>query len=163
MEISSDGGGESEVRRTALLVAEASGALAILAGVPVAELAKARGTATATRSVEASDEAQPVNSPSPPRSVAPSPSRNAEVRAAEEPTAVSVVSAAPRLRAAAEEITSEAAVQSALRKLLAILEAARHLRPLVGLRDLVYLEDAPRHCRGRPLREKFVRGGSASL
>ena len=146
----------SGVRPTALLVAEASGALVVLVGVPVAELAEARGTPRATESVEASEEAQPMNSPAQPRSVAPSPSPIAEVRATEEPPPVSVGPPAPRLRAAAEEVPSETAMQSAVRHLLAIFEAARQLCPDVGWRDPVYLEDAPRDHRGRPVREEFV-------
>ena len=115
VETSSNGGEGSEVRPTALLVAEASGALGVLVGVPLAELAEGRSTPRATESVEASEEAQPGKFPCQPRSAAPSSSPIAEVRAAEEPTPVSVVSAAPRLRPAAEEIPSEAAVQSAMR------------------------------------------------
>ena len=45
MEISSNGGEGSEVRPTSLLVADASGALGILVGMPAAELAGARSTA----------------------------------------------------------------------------------------------------------------------
>ena len=156
VEICSDGDEGSEVRPTAMLIAEPSGGLGILVGVPVAELAEARSTPRATESVAASEKAQPVKALSQQRSVAPSPSLVAEVRAAEEPTPVSVLSAAPRLRAAAEETPSEAAMQSAMRQLLAIFEAARKLRPEVGLRDLVCLEDAPRDRRGRPVREEFV-------
>ena len=44
VEVSSDGGEGSEMRPTALLVAEALGALGILVDVPVAELAEARST-----------------------------------------------------------------------------------------------------------------------
>ena len=155
-EISSDGGEGCEVRRTALLVADASGALGILVGVPAAELAEARSTPRATESVVASEEAQSAKFPSHPRSAAPSPSPIAEIRAAEEPTPVSVVSAVSRSRAPAAEIPSETAVQSALQHLLAIFEAARQLSPDVGLRDLRYLEDALRDRRGRSVREEFV-------
>ena len=101
MEISSDGGEGSEVRHTALLVAEASAALGILVGVSLAELAEARSTPRATESVEASEKARPVKAPSHPRYVVPSPSPIAEVRATKEPTPVSVVSATPRRGAAA--------------------------------------------------------------
>ena len=134
----------------------------LFVGVPLAELAGARSTSRAAEPVKASAKAQPVKSPSQPRSAVPSPSPIAEVRAAEEPTPVSVVSAAPCLSAVAEEAPTEAAVQSAMRQLLAIVEAARHLRLDVGLRDPVYLEDAPRGRRGRHVREEFVpvlRGG----
>ena len=74
----------------------------------------------------------------------------------EEPTPVSVASAAPRPRMPAAEIPSEAALQNAMQHLLAIFETSRQLRPDVGLRDLRYLEDAPRDRRGRPFREEFV-------
>ena len=137
-------------------MADASGALGILVGVPLAELAEAWSTPTAAESVEASEEAQPVKFSSQPRSAAPSPSPITKVRSAEEPTPVSVVSAAPRPRTAVEEIPSEAAVQSVMRQLLAIFEAARQRRPDVGLRDLLYLEDAPCDRRGRPVREESV-------
>ena len=156
VEICSDGGEESEVCPTALLVAEASGALGILVGVPVVKLAEARSTPRATESAAASEEVPPMKAPSQPRSVAPSPSRTAEVRPAEEPTPVSVVSAAPRLKAVAEEVPSESAVRSAVRQLMAIFTAARQLRPDVGRRDSMHLEDAPRDCRGRPVHEEFV-------
>ena len=53
-EVRSDGDKGSEVQPTALLVAEPSGALGILVGVPVAELAEARSTPRATESVDAS-------------------------------------------------------------------------------------------------------------
>ena len=132
------------MRPTALLVADASGALGILVGVPAAELAEARSTPRATESVVASEEAQSAKFPSHPHSAALSPSPIAEIRTAEEPTPVSVVSAVSRSRAPAAEIPSETAVQSALQHLLAIFEAPRQLRPDVGLRDLRYLEDAPR-------------------
>ena len=154
--ISSDGGEISEMRPTALLVAEASGALGILAGVPLAGLAEARSTSRATESVDASEEAPPMKSPSQPRSVATSPSSIVEVRPAGEPTLISVVSATPRVRAVAAEVPSEAAVQSAVRQLMAIFAAARQLRPDVGRRDPVHLEDAPRDRRSRPVREEFV-------
>ena len=84
------------MRPTALLVADASGALGILVGVPAAELAEARSTPRATESVVASEEAQPAKFPSHPRSAAPSASAIAEIRAAKELTPVSVVSAVPR-------------------------------------------------------------------
>ena len=155
-EISSDGGEGPEVRPTALLVADSSGALDILVGVPAAALAEARSTPRATESVVASEEAQPAKFPSHPRSAAPSPSPIAEMRAAEEPTPVSVVWAVSRSRAPAAEIPSETAVQSALQRLLAIFEAARQLRPDVGLRDLRYREDAPCDRRALPVSEEFV-------
>ena len=94
--------------------------------------------------------------PSQPRSVAPSPSPTAKIRLAEELTPVSVVSAAPRLRAVAEEVPSEAAVQSAVRQLMAIFAAARQLRTDVWRRDFVHLEDAPRDRRGRSVQEEFM-------
>ena len=126
VETCSDGDGGSEVRPSALLVAEPSGALGIRAGVPVADLAEARSTPRATESVAASEEVPPMKSPSQPRSVKPSPPA-AEVRPAEEAAPVSVVSAAPRLSAVAEELPSEAAVQSAVQQLMAIFAAARQL------------------------------------
>ena len=144
VEVCSDSEEGSEVRPTALLVADASGGLGILVGVPVAELAEARSTPRATESV-----AQP-------RSVAPLPSPPAEIRLAEEPAFGSVASAAPRLRAGAEEAPSKAAVQSAVRQLMAIFAAARQLRIDVGRRDSVHLEGAPRDRRGRPVHEEFV-------
>ena len=156
MKISSDGAEGSGVRPTALFVAEASGALGILVGVPVAELAGARSTPRATECVEASEEAPPTESPSRPHSVVLSPPPTADVRPAEEPTPVSVVAAAPRLSAAAENLPSEAAVQSAVRQLVAIFQAARQLSPDIGRRDPVHLEDAPRDRRGRFVREEFV-------
>ena len=64
VEISSDGAEGSEIRPIALLAAEASGALGILVGVPVAELAEARSTPRATESVEASEEPPQTKSPS---------------------------------------------------------------------------------------------------
>ena len=143
------------MRLIALLVAEPSGALGILVGVPLAKLAEARSTPRA-ECVEASDEVPPMKSPSLLRSGAPSPSLTAEVRLAEEPTPVSVVSAAPRLSAVAEEVPPEAAVQSAVRQLMAIFAAVRQLRTDFGRRDSVYLEDAPRDRRGRPVQEEFV-------
>ena len=153
VELYSDDDEGSEVRPTALRVAEASGALDIFVGVPMAELAEARSTPRATESVEASEEAPPMKSPSQPHSVAPSPSPTAEVRLAGEPTPVSIVSAAPRLRAVAEEVPS---VQRAVRQLLAIFADARQLRPDVGRRDSVHLEDAPHDHRGRPAHEEFM-------
>ena len=156
MEICSDGDKGSEVRPTALLVAEPSGASGILVGVPVVELAEARSTLRSTESVEASEKMTPRKSPSQPRSVAPSPSPTAEARLAQEPTPVSVVSAAPRLSAVAEEVPSEAAVQSAVRQLMAIFAAGRQLHTDVARRDSVHLEDAPRDRRGRPVHEEFV-------
>ena len=113
------------MRSTALLAAEGSGALGILGGVPVAALVEMRSTPQATVFVEASEQAPPMRSPSQPRSVAPSPAPTAQVRLAEEPTPVSVVSAAPRLKVTAEDVPSEAAVQSAVRQLFAIIAAAR--------------------------------------
>ena len=101
------------MRPTALLVADASGALGILVGVPAAELAEARSTPRATESVVASEEAQSAKFPSHPRSAAPSPSPIAEIRAAEEPTPVSVVSAVSRSRAPAAEIPASYAPMSA--------------------------------------------------
>ena len=62
VDICSDGDEGSEVRPTALLVVEPSGALGILVGVPVVELAEARSTPRATESVEASEEAPPMES-----------------------------------------------------------------------------------------------------
>ena len=61
----------------------------------------------------ASEKPQPAKFPSHPRSAAPSASAIAEIRAAKEPTPVSVVLAVPRSRASAAEIPSETAVQSA--------------------------------------------------
>ena len=118
-----------EVRPTVLLVAETSGPLGILVGLPVAELAEARSTARAIESLAASEEVPPMKSPSQRRSVAPSLSPTAEVRLAGEPIAVSVVPAAPRLSAFAEEVPSEAAVQTTVRQLIAIFAAAGQLRP----------------------------------
>ena len=80
VDICLDSDERSKVRPTALLVAEPSGALSILVGVPVAELAQARSTPRVIDSMEASEEAPPRKSPSQPRSVAPSPSPTAEVR-----------------------------------------------------------------------------------
>ena len=156
VEVCSDGDEGSEVHAAALFVAEASGALGILVGVPVAELAEARSTPRATEPVEASKEVPPMKSPSQPHSIAPSPSRTADVRLAEKPTPVSVVSAAPRLSAVAEDVPSEAAVQSAVRQLMAIFAAARQLRTDVGRRDSVHLEDAPRDRRDRPVHEECM-------
>ena len=144
------------MRPTALRVADASGALGIFVGVPATELAEARSTPRATESVVASEEAYPAKLPSYPRSAAPSASPIAEIRAAEEPTPVSVVSAVPHSRAPAAEIPSKTVVQGALQHLLATFEAARQLRPDIGLRGLRYLEDAPRDRRGRAVREEFV-------
>ena len=83
--ISSDGGEGSEVCPTALLVAEASGALGILVGVPVAELGEARSTPRATESVEASEEVQLVELPPQQRPAAPFVSRVVGLPGAEEP------------------------------------------------------------------------------
>ena len=130
--------------------------LGILVVVPVAELAEAQSTPRDTESVAASEDVPPMTPPSQPRSVAPSPSPTAEIRLAEEPIPVSVVSAAPRLSAVAEEVPSEAAVQSAVRQLMAIFAAACQLRTDLGRRDPVHLEDAPRDRRGRPVHEEFV-------
>ena len=124
--------------------------------MPLAELAEARSTPRATESVEASEEAQPAQFSSQPRSAAPSPSPIADIRAAEEPTRVSVALAAPRPSMAAKEISFAAAVQSAMQQFLGIVEGARHLRPAVGLPDLLCLEEAPRDRRGRPVRKHFV-------
>ena len=109
-EISFDGGEGSEVRPTALRVAEASAALGILVGVPLSDLAEPHRTPRATGSAEASEETQPVELSSQPRHGAPSPSPVAELHAAEETTPVSVASALPRPSTAAEGIPSEAAV-----------------------------------------------------
>ena len=144
VEVCSDGAEGSEVRPTALLVAEPSGGLGILVNVPVAKLARTRSTPRVTESVAASEEVPPMKSPSRLRSVEPSPPPTAEVSIVKEPAPVSVVSAAPRLSAVAEKVPSEAAVQSAVRQLMAIFAAARQLRADVGRRDSVKLEDAPR-------------------
>ena len=156
VDICCDGDEGSEVRPIALLVAEPSEALGILVGVIIAELAEARSTPRATEFVKASEEAPPMKSPSQPRSVAPSPSPTTEVRLAEEPAPVSVVSAAPRLSAVAEEVPTEAAVQCAVRQLLAIVATVRQLRTDARRRDSTHLEDVPRDRRGRPLHAEFV-------
>ena len=156
VEIRSDGDEGSEVRPAALLVAEPLGALGILVGVLITESAEARSTRRATESVNASEEAPPMKSPSLPRSVALSSSSTAEVRLAEGPTPVSVVSAAPRLSAVAEEVPSEVAVQSPVGQLVAIFAPARQLRTDVGQRNSVHLEDAPRDRRGCPVHEELV-------
>ena len=157
VEICSHGDEGSEVRRTALLVAQPSEGLGILVGVPVEELEEAWSTPRATESAAASEEIPRMKSPSRLRSVEPSPPPIAGVRLAEEPTPVSVVSVAPRLSTVAEKVPSEAAVQrqSAVRQLMAIFAAACQLRTDVGRRDPVHLEDARRDRRGRPVHEAF--------
>ena len=102
VEISSDGGEGSEVRPTALLVAEASGALGILVCVPAAELAGARSTLRATESVEASAEAKPVGLPPQQLPAEPSLSLVVGFPVAEEPTPVSVALATSRSRMVVE-------------------------------------------------------------
>ena len=122
---------------SALLVAEASGALGILVGVLGAELAGARSTPRATESVDASEEAPRMKSSSQPRSAAASPSPTVEVRPSGEPTPASAVLAAPPPRLAADEVPSKPAVQIAVRQLIAIFAAARQLCPeaWLGLRE----------------------------
>lgn len=136
VEISSNGDERPEMRSIALLVAEASGVLDILVGVPVAEPAEAPSTPRVTESVEASEETQPVKLPCRQRFAAPSLSAVVGLYVAEKPAPVSVASATPRSRIVIEEIHSETAVHSAMQQLLEIVEAARQLRPEVGLRDL---------------------------
>ena len=97
-----------------------------------------------------------MKSPSRPRSVEPPPPPTVEARIVEQPSSVSVVSAAPRSSAVAEEVPSKAAVQSAVRQLMAIFAAARQLRADVGRRDSVDLEDASRDRLGRPVHEEFA-------
>ena len=156
METCSYGDEGSDVRPTALVAAEPPGSLGILVGVPVPELAETRSTLRATESVAATEEVPAMESPTQPRSVAPSPSPTAEVRLAEEPTLLPIVSAAPRSSAVAEKVPSDAAVESAVRQLMAVFAAARRLGIDVGPRDSVHLQDVPRDGRGRPVQEELV-------
>ena len=156
VEVCSDGDEGSEVRATALFVAEPTGALGILVAVPVADLVEARKTPRAPESVETSEEVLPRESPSRPRSVEPSPSPTADVRTAGELAPASDVSVASRSREIAGGVPSEAAMQNGVRQLLALFEAAGQLGAPVGRRESEHLEDAPRDRRGRLVHEEFV-------
>ena len=156
VEVCSDGDEGSEVRATALFVAEPTGALGILVDVPVADLVEARKTPRAPESVATSEEVLPRESPSRPRSVLHSPSPTAEVRTAGELAPASDVSVASRSREIAGGVPSEAAMQNGVRQLLALFEATGQLGAPVGRRESEHLEDAPRDRRGRPVHEEFV-------
>ena len=156
VEVCSDGDERSEVRATALFVAEPTGALGILVCVPVADLAEARSTPRARESLATSEEVLPRKSPSRPRSVRPSQSPTAEARTAGELAPASDVPVASRSSAIAVEVPSEAAVQNAVHQLMALFEAARQLGTPVGWRESAHLDDAPRDRQGRPVREEFV-------
>ena len=123
VKVCSDGDEGSEVRATALFVAEPTGALAILVGVPLADKAEARSTPRALESLAASEEVLLRKSPSQPRSVDLAPSPTVEVRSAGELASASDVSVASRPRAIGVEIPSEAAVQSAVRQLMALFDS----------------------------------------
>ena len=96
----------SEVRATAVLVAEPTGALGTLAGVPVADPAEAQSMPRAPESVMASEEVQLRKSTPRPRSTDPALSPTVEVRAAGEPASASDASALSQSRAVAVEIPS---------------------------------------------------------
>ena len=156
VEVCSDGDEGSEVRVTALFVAEPTGALGKLFDVPVPDLAEARSTSRAPESLAASEGVLLRKSPSRPRSVDPAPSPTVEVRAAGELASASDVPVAPRPRAIAVEIPSEAAVQSAVRQLMALFEAARQFGAHIRRREPAHLDDAPHDRRGHPVHEEFV-------
>ena len=124
----SDEKGEPEEHATALFVADTSGALSVLVGVPAGDAAESRSSPRVARSVAELGDRPSGKSRSRSRSSRPSqPSPAPAACVAGKADLVSDVAAVSCSRVSDVECPSEAAVQSAVRQLVALFEAARQL------------------------------------
>ena len=157
MEACSDNEGGLEERATALFVADTSGALHLLVGVPAGDVAELRNSPRVAGSMAELEDRPSGKSRVRSRSGRPSqPSPAPAVCIVGNADLVPDVAAVSRSRVSDVEFPSEAALQSAVRQLVALFEAARQLGAPARERDVEHLEDAPRDRRGRPVHEDFV-------